>query len=67
MTGLDWLAAVGLLLLIEGVMPFAAPAIWRDGFRRMLELSDGQLRFIGAASAASILGGGRRFFVDDLS
>jgi uncharacterized protein YjeT (DUF2065 family) len=35
-------------------MPFAAPALWRDGFRRMLELTDGQLRFIGAAS---MLGG----------
>ena len=54
MTGLNWLTAVGLLLVIEGVMPFAAPAIWRDGFLRMLELSDGQLRFIGAAS---MLGG----------
>ncbi|OJW85727.1 DUF2065 domain-containing protein [Thiobacillus sp. 65-1402] len=54
MTGLDGLAAIGLLLVIEGVLPFAAPAIWRDGFRRMLELSDGQLRFIGATS---MLGG----------
>ncbi|HQT33742.1 MAG: DUF2065 domain-containing protein [Thiobacillus sp.] len=54
MTGPDWLAAIGLLLVIEGILPFAAPALWRDGFRRMLELSDGQLRFIGAAS---MLGG----------
>lgn len=54
MTGIDWLAALGLLLVIEGVLPFAAPAVWRDGFRRMLALSDGQLRFIGAAS---MLGG----------
>lgn len=54
MTGLNWLAAIGLLLVIEGLLPFAAPAIWRDGFRRILELSDGQLRFIGAAS---MLGG----------
>ena len=54
MTGSDWLAALGLLLVIEGLLPFAAPAVWRDGFRRMLELSDGQLRFIGAAS---MLGG----------
>jgi hypothetical protein len=53
-TGPDWLAAIGLLLVIEGILPFAAPALWRDGFRRMLELSDGQLRFIGAAS---MLGG----------
>jgi uncharacterized protein YjeT (DUF2065 family) len=50
MTGSDWLVAIGLLLVIEGILPFAAPAVWRDGFRRILELSDGQLRFIGAAS-----------------
>ena len=54
MTGIDWLAAIGLLLVIEGVLPFAAPAVWREGFRRVLELKDGQLRFIGAAS---IVGG----------
>jgi len=54
MTGSDWLVAIGLLLVIEGILPFAAPAMWREGFRRMLELSDGQLRFIGAAS---MLGG----------
>lgn len=54
MSGLDWLAAVGLLLVIEGIMPFAAPAMWREGFSRMLELRNGQLRFIGAAS---IVGG----------
>ena len=54
MTGFDWLAALGVLLVIEGLLPFAAPAVWRDGFRRMLELSDGQLRFIGAAA---MLGG----------
>jgi len=49
MTGSDWLAAVGLLRVIEGVLPFSAPAMWREGFRRMLDLRDGQLRFIGAA------------------
>ncbi len=54
MTGFDWLAAIGLLLVIEGILPFAAPALWREGFSRMLEMSDGQLRFIGAAS---MLGG----------
>jgi uncharacterized protein YjeT (DUF2065 family) len=54
MTGFDWFAAIGLMLVIEGILPFAAPAVWREGFRRMLELRDGQLRFIGAAS---MLGG----------
>jgi uncharacterized protein YjeT (DUF2065 family) len=54
MTGADWLAAIGLLLVIEGALPFAAPAVWREGGGRLLELRDGQLRFIGAAS----IGGG---------
>jgi hypothetical protein len=54
MTGHDWLAAIGVLLVIEGMLPFAAPAAYREGFRRILELRDGQLRFIGAAS---IVGG----------
>jgi uncharacterized protein YjeT (DUF2065 family) len=54
MNSVDWLAAIGLLLVIEGILPFAAPAVWREGFSRMLELGDGQLRFVGAAS---MLGG----------
>ncbi|MEW6119878.1 MAG: DUF2065 domain-containing protein [Pseudomonadota bacterium] len=54
MTGADWLAALGLLLVVEGILPFAAPAMWREAFRRAMELTDGQLRFIGAAS---MLGG----------
>jgi len=54
MTGVDWFAAIGLLLVIEGILPLLAPAVWRDGIRRILDLRDGQLRFIGAAS---MLGG----------
>lgn len=50
MTAVDLMAAVALLLLIEGVLPFAAPALWRDAFRRAIELSDGQLRFLGGVS-----------------
>jgi uncharacterized protein len=44
------LAAVALVLVFEGLLPFAAPALWRDTFRRMIELSDGQLRFMGIMS-----------------
>ena len=43
-------AALALLLIVEGILPFVAPRFWRDTFRRMIELSDGQLRFIGLAS-----------------
>ena len=39
--------AVGLLLVIEGLMPFLAPATWRELFRRVMSFTDGQLRFAG--------------------
>ena len=48
--------ALALMLVLEGLMPFVAPATWRDMFRRMLELSDGQIRFIGLALILSGLG-----------
>jgi uncharacterized protein YjeT (DUF2065 family) len=31
-------------------MPLLAPRAWRDVFRRVTELSDGQLRFVGLVS-----------------
>lgn len=46
--------AFGLMLVLEGVLPLLAPAAWRQTFRRMIELKDGQLRFVGLAS---MLGG----------
>jgi len=39
--------ALALLLILEGLLPFAAPRVWREGFRHLTELTDGQLRFIG--------------------
>ena len=50
MSGTSLLAAFGLMLVIEGILPLLAPATWRDTFRKMIEMSDGQLRFIGLAS-----------------
>lgn len=41
--------AFALMLVFEGLMPFLAPASWREAFRRLLALSDGQIRFIGLA------------------
>lgn len=46
---LIWLA-LGLVLVIEGLMPFLAPAAWRRMFHSILKLQDGQLRFIGLGS-----------------
>ncbi len=42
--------ALGLMLVIEGVMPLIMPQAWRDTFKRMITLKDGQLRFIGLIS-----------------
>ena len=44
------LLAFALMLVIEGLPPFLAPRIWRETFRRVTELSDGQIRFIGLSS-----------------
>lgn len=48
--------ALALMLVLEGLLPFLAPATWRETFRRLLELSDGQIRFIGLALILSGLG-----------
>jgi uncharacterized protein len=44
------LMAFGLMLVIEGLLPFVAPRIWRETFRRVTEMADGQLRFVGLTS-----------------
>lgn len=46
------LTAFGLMLVLEGLLPFLGPQAWRQTFRRMIELKDGQLRFIGLTSMA---------------
>jgi len=39
------LTAVALMLVIEGALPFAAPRLWREAFRRLTDMRDGQIRF----------------------
>ena len=46
-------SALALMLVIEGILPFVAPRAWRDTFRRLIELTDGQIRFAGLASMAA--------------
>ena len=43
-------AGFALMLVIEGILPFVSPRIWRDAFRRFIEMTDGQIRFAGLAS-----------------
>ena len=44
------LIAFALMLVLEGIVPFIAPSAWRETFRRLIQLSDGQIRFIGLSS-----------------
>ncbi|MCJ0763552.1 DUF2065 domain-containing protein [Variovorax terrae] len=43
-------AAVALVLVIEGLLPFLSPAAWRRMFQQILQLHDGQIRFFGLCS-----------------
>jgi hypothetical protein len=48
---LDWVwGALALMLVFEGLLPFLSPKAWRQVFERALQLSDGQIRFIGLSS-----------------
>ena len=42
--------ALALMLILEGVLPFIAPTLWRETFRRITQMSDGQIRFVGLSS-----------------
>ena len=45
-----FLMALALMLILEGVLPFIAPQLWRDTFRKITQMSDGQIRFVGLSS-----------------
>jgi len=44
------LGALALMLIIEGLLPFISPRSWRQVFERAVQMSDGQLRFLGLTS-----------------
>ncbi len=48
--GTTFLMAFALMLVIEGVLPFVAPNVWRETFRRITQMSEGQIRFVGLTS-----------------
>ena len=48
-----WLIGLALMLVIEGIVPFLFPAMWRDMFRKLVLLTDGQLRFVGISAMLS--------------
>ena len=48
--GTVFLMALALMLILEGVLPVLAPNLWRDTFRKITQMSDGQIRFVGLSS-----------------
>jgi uncharacterized protein YjeT (DUF2065 family) len=44
--------ALALMLLFEGLLPLINPRGWRSVFARVLQMTDGQIRFIGLLSVA---------------
>lgn len=44
------LGALALMLVIEGLLPFLNPTLWRQVFLRVLSMTDGQIRFVGLSS-----------------
>ena len=44
------LGALALMLVFEGLLPLLNPGGWRRMFARVMQLSDGQIRFMGLAS-----------------
>lgn len=43
-------SAFALLFVVEGLLPFFNPRMWRAVFERALRMSDGQIRFLGLSS-----------------
>lgn len=46
----ELVGALGLLLVLEGLLPFLNPAAWRRAMLQVVRLSDGSLRTVGLAS-----------------
>ena len=44
------IAGFAIMLVIEGILPFSSPRLWRETFRKLIEMTDGQIRFAGLVS-----------------
>ncbi len=50
----DFLTALALLFIFEGLMPFTSPDKWKDVLRSIINLDDSKIRLFGFMS---IIGG----------
>ena len=46
----DFAAALGLLLVFEGILPFLSPAVLRRAYERLASMDDTTLRVAGVTS-----------------
>ena len=44
------LIAFALMLVMEGMLPFLLPGMWREAFKKLIEAGDNQIPFIGLTS-----------------
>ncbi len=44
------LSVLGVVLMLEGLLPMISPSRWRHLFEQMVRLQDGQIRFFGMFS-----------------
>ena len=49
----SFLYALCLVLVFEGLLPLISPQTWRETFKRLVILKDGQLRYMGLTSVIS--------------
>ena len=47
MDGALLVAAIGVAMVLEGLLPLIAPQRWRQVMAQLMQLKDGQLRFFG--------------------
>jgi hypothetical protein len=47
------IVALGMMLLIEGIVPTFFPRQWREVSSRLIRFSDGQIRFLGLVALIS--------------
>ncbi|MDR0701709.1 MAG: DUF2065 domain-containing protein [Azoarcus sp.] len=48
--GATLLAAIALMLILEGCIPLFAPALWREVFLFLTSMKNGQIRYAGLSS-----------------
>jgi uncharacterized protein YjeT (DUF2065 family) len=48
--------ALALLLILEGMLPFLSPAVFRRALEAIRNISDGRLRLLGLGSMLAGLG-----------